>query len=318
MNSLPLSWSIVEDQNLESTSIINWRINWLAIKNLTSSDFEILTNEVIKSKKDTLIRGCNKRHKLELESNGFSSLHVGYEAILDLDENPFKKKSIIDLIKRGKKFGKVITLPYSQLNKSKLNHFQQLSSHGKEPQLKNLFQMEFNPNHKLNVFCDQNNEWQGAILVSKNSEIKLHTELLLRRKNAPIGIMETLVEYTFRQAKLNGYKYLSLGEVPFAKSSGMKRNFRISTFFRIGDLINFAYNHKGLYHFKNKFNPIWSEVYLCVSNKVNFKHILFLFFHSNLHKLLLYKLFQKLTANSFFFLFKKRKNVLLQLDFNKT
>jgi lysylphosphatidylglycerol synthetase-like protein (DUF2156 family) len=298
MNSLPLSWSVVDDKNLESTSIINWQINWLAIKNMTSTDFNFLANNIIKSKTDTLIRGCNKDHKIKLESNGYTSLHVGYEATLDLNENPFKKKSIIDLIRRGKKFGKVTRIPYSELNKSKLNRFQKLTSHGNEPQLKNLFQMEFNPSHFLNVFYDKNSDWLGAILISKNSEIKLHTELLLRKKNAPIGIMETLIEFTFQQAKREGYKYLSLGEVPFAKLSEIKMNFMDSTLFQMGDLINFAYNHKGLYHFKNKFNPKWSEVYLCVSNKVNFKHILFLLVHSNLHKLLLYKFFKKLSVSS--------------------
>ena len=291
MNSLPLSWSIVDDRNLDSTTIINWQIHWPAIKNLTSSGFNTFTNSLIESNKNTLIRGCNKNLKIKLEKKGFSSLHVGYEAILEVDGNPFNKKSIVDLIRRGKRYGKVFTLPYSEINKDKLNHFQHLSSHGREPQLQNLFQMEFTPNHLLNVFCDQNSNWQGAILISKNSESKLHTELLLRKKNAPIGVMETLVEYSFLQAKSNGYKFLSLGEVPFVKSSNTNRNFMSSLVFKMGDLLNFAYNHKGLYNFKNKFNPKWTEVYICGSKDIGIKHLFFLFINSNFHKLLFHKIF---------------------------
>lgn len=290
MNSLPLSWSVVDDSNLNSTTIIDWQIYWPAIKNLSFTGFNKFTNSIIESKKNTLIRGCNANLKLKLEKKGFSSLHIGYEAILETNKNPFNKKSIIDLIRRGKRFGKVITLPYSELNRVKLNHFQHLSSHGSEPQLQNLFQMEFTPNHILNVFCDQKKNWQGAILISKNSELKLHTELLLRKKNAPIGIMETLVEYSFLQTKSYGYKFLSLGEVPFAKLLNTNRVFMSSLLFKMGDLLNFAYNHKGLYNFKNKFNPKWTEVYICGTKTIGIKHLFFLFVNSNFHKLLAHKI----------------------------
>ena len=309
MNSLPLSWSIVTDKDSGTNLITNWKIHWPAIKNLSNTDFNVFADDFIDSENDTLIRGCNKSLKLKLEKKGFSSLHVGYEAILDLTQNPFDKKSIVDLVKRGKRNGNVITLPYSELVKDKLHHFQQLCSHGSEPQLQNLFQMEFTPNHFLNVFCDHNSNWQGAILISKNSKIKLHTELLLRKKNAPVGVMETLVEYSFLQAKSSEYKFLSLGEVPFAKSFKRNNNFLSSIVFKMGGFLNFAYNHNGLYNFKNKFNPNWTEIYICASKKVGIKHLFFLFINSNFHKLLIHKIFHKFLSKIHFFSLIKKNNI---------
>lgn len=289
MNTLPLSWSICDTEYFTSTSIRNWKVDWLAIQNVYSP---LITKQLIKNDtgNEILIRGCNNVLKNELEHVGFSSLLVGYEAILDLKNNPFTKKSLKALVKRGERFGKVVKLPYSQINEQKLREFQNNSAHCSEPRLKNLFQMEFTPNNFLYVFIDKYSNWLGAVMLSKNSIQKLHTELLLRRENAPNGIMEALIAKVFYDAEINNYSYLSLGEVPFVKSVYDNGNFYSKVIYRIGKSLNFAYNYKGLYNFKNKFNPTWEKVYICSSNKVNFRHLFFIFVHSNFHKLVVYKL----------------------------
>ena len=319
MNSLPLSWSICDTQNLGSTSIKNWKVDWHAIKNISSADLSNYNLHSQESDNDTLIRGCNNIIKNELEHLGFSSLLIGYEAILDLKDNPFQKRSMRDLIRRGKRYGKVIKIPYSEINKNKLKELKKVSVHGTEPQLKNLFQMEFKSNNLLYVFVNSNNNWLGAILLSKNSVVKLHTELLLRKQNAPLGVMETLIENIFLEAKNNNFKYLSLGEVPYIKPVYQNGNIYSKLLYILGKYLSFAYNSEGLYNFKNKFNPTWSKVYICTSKKVSLKHLFFIVIHSNFHKLVLYKLIYGLKNRFYvFFPFKEKKKCTTQLDFNKT
>lgn len=308
MNTLPLSWSICDTENLTSTSIRNWKVDWLAIQNVSSP---FIAKQLIKNDngKETLIRGCNNVLKNELEHIGYSSLLVGYEAILDLRKNPLKRRSLKELVKRGKRFGKVIKVPYTPINSQKLRELQKDSSHSREPQLKNLFQMEFKSNNFLYVFIDNYNNWLGAIMLSKNSNLKLHTELLLRRHNAPNGIMEALVEKVSSDARNNNYSYLSLGEVPFIRSVYENGNLYSKVLYVIGKSLSFAYNYDGLYNFKNKFKPIWVKVYICSSHKVGFRHLFFIFIHSNFHKLAAYKLLYGLKNKLSVFFCKKKKKI---------
>ncbi len=289
MNSLPLSWSICETKNLTSASIENWKVDWIAIQNVSSP---FISKQLVKNHKgkETLIRGCSNVLKNELEDIGYSSLLVGYEAVLDLQENPFRKRSLKELINRGKRFGKVVKIPFSIKNQQKLKEFQKITSHCNEPQLKNLFQMEFTLNNFLYVFIDNYENWLGAIMLSKNSTQKLHAELLLRKQNAPNGIMEALVAKVFSDARNNNYSYFSLGEVPFIRSVYDNGNFYSKIIYVIGKSLSFAFYYDGLYNFKDKFNPIWEKVYICSSNKVGFRHLFFIFIHSNFHKLVAYKL----------------------------
>jgi len=130
----------------------------------------------------------------------------------------------------------------------------------------------------------------AAIQISTNSRYKYHTELLLRKKNAPVGVMEYLIYSVFGILKSTGYSEWSLGEVPFVINYETVKKYSKDYFVnKIGQLIQFAYNYKGLYNFKNKFNPRWDDLYICANPKVKLIYIAQFIFKSNLHKLIAFK-----------------------------
>ena len=85
-------------------------------------------------------------------------------------------------------------------------------------------------------------------------------------------------------------RYFSLGEVPFVFFENHKTLSKAKLISFGGRMIRFAYNYKGLYHFKNKFNPLWKIVYLGGYPKVKFRHLKLLFTKSRLQDLALYKI----------------------------
>lgn len=317
MDSLPLSWSITKNKKSNSKIIDKWNLRWHALNFSPSSDYRIYYDQISNHNYETIIRGCNSELEKKLSNYGFSSIQIGMEAVLKTSYDHFNKKSLKELVKRGQRHGIIEKIKYSEENKIKLNEFKNITSHSKEPQLKNLFQTEFSKDNFLYIFKNNNN-WLGAILISKNSKKKLHTELILRRPNAPIGIMEALIRHVFIESKNNGWKELSLGEVPFVidRNSFSLRSFAVKG---AGKIINFAYNHKGLYNFKNKFQPNWEKLYICTSSKFKLKHIFFILFYSNFHKLITYKMFSIIKKYSLK-LFYKKFSIFIpkQLDFNKT
>jgi glycosyltransferase 2 family protein len=319
MNSLPLSWSIINTDSDNSTIINKWNIKWLALQNLPTAKLSFQFKKEFESNSETIIRGCNSNLTEDLTNYGYSSIQIGMEAVLDTDKNHFEKKSLRELIRRGKRHGKIVNLPFSKQNISRLKEFQKLSSHSKEPQLKNLFQSEFNKQNILYVFEDNDKNWLGAILVSRNTPDKLHTELILRKTESPIGIMEALVQHVFYEAKANNIKQLSLGEVPFSYDNLGFDNAKSFFVIKIGRLLKFAYNYKGLYNFKNKFQPKWEQLFICTSSKTSLKHLFFLAINSNFHKLIFHKLLHSIKKNYASRLINRVHIFILKpLDFNKT
>jgi hypothetical protein len=299
MQSLPLSWALTPNNNFanEIPKLSFNNLVWVPYRTLETKAhfYNFISQQTLQSSNDLIIRGCNKYHVEELSKRGFSSTKIGIEAILETSKNHFEKKSLTSLVKRGLRNGKVKQLTYSYEISKQFNEFKKQSVHSHKPQLQNLFQTNFTSNNLLYIFESKQNEWLGAILLSVNSKEKLHTELILRKPNAPVGIIEALVYTIFFDAKNNGFKKVSLGEVPFITKEKTKiKNYRVYIVVKLGTLFRFAYNYKGLYNFKNKFNPNWEFVYISVKPKLKLKHFAFLFVQSNLHKLVLFQLKEKL------------------------
>jgi len=317
MQSLPLSWALRPSKKYsnEHSEYIFRNMVWVPFRTLeTRAHFYNFI--AMQSYDNLIIRGCNKYHAKELTKCGFASAKIGMEAILETKQNHFKKKSLIALVKRGLRNGYVKQFPYSLETLKMFNNLKLSSVHSHKPQLQNLFQTNFTPNNLLYAFVSNQNEWLGAILLSVNSNVKLHTELILRKSNAPSGVIEAIIKQIFDDAKTKNIKELSLGEVPFVlKDNNKTDNFKIFLAVKLGSLFKFAYNYKGLYNFKNKFNPRWEFVYLSVKPKLKIKHLVFLFLQSNLHNLILYQTKEiiknklKTILNKTFFLFRL-------LDFN--
>ena len=295
LNQLPLSW-IYSTKNIVSNQIkLGFSTYWIyscKISNLSSVS-ELLNKFSKKPKTNFIIRGCNQDISKYLAQFKFSSLIIGKEAVIDLDKNPFSKKSLRELVKRGLKYGTVEEIKYSTSSISILEELKSHSAHSKEPQLKYLFIDKFIPETRLFAFIDSEGIWQGAILISSNSPSKIQTELLLRRKSATNGTMEALIHFIYHALRKENFADWSLGEVPFIVNRESLR-FLSKPYIanRIGRMLKYAYNYEGLYFFKNKFAARWENIYLCAKPTVKLRHIIMLSIRSNLLSLTLQKLFR--------------------------
>jgi glycosyltransferase 2 family protein len=267
------------------------KIKWLTFARVPYS-YELkkfLKENIYPFSEGMLIDGCNYGVASELLENGYEILKTGQEAILKLRYNHFKKKSLKELIRRGFRGKHFEEIPFSVEIKERLRKFKLECAHGKEPQLKYLFNDEFEPFNRLFVIMDDNDVWYGAFMLSHKEKNYAQTELILRRKHAPVGVMEALIYSIFNRLKAEGYEYWSLGAVPFTVYED-KLFTKEGLINFVGRRLRFAYDYQGLYFFKNKFNPIWIDYYFCVKHKLRLSILLKVLIKTNLHKLILNKL----------------------------
>ena len=190
--------------------------------------------------------------------------------------NPFKYMRRSDLARRGGRWGRVMEVPPTEANRRLLAQLAQSSVHGAKPQLQYAFRTQLDETTRGFVFVTPDNEWLAAITLSLMKPNYWHTELLLRRKNAPVGIMEALVTEVIGRLSENGGEEemcWSLGMVPFLSvedpllEQSCKNAFslpcRSELMLRVGRLLNFGFNYEGLFRFKDKFLPEWRPLYLC-------------------------------------------------------
>ena len=293
MSTLPLSWINSTKNTFVNYIKLGFSTFWIyscSISNI-STIANILKNLSKKPNANFVIRGCNKKISKYLYQNNFDSIIIGKEAIIELGQDPFIKKSLKELVKRGLKNGIIKEIDNSTKSVKKLEEIKSNSAHSNEPQLKYLFLDEFIPETRVFAFINKMNIWQGAILISLNSPQKVQTELLLRRISAPNGMMEALINYIYNILKKEGFKEWSLGEVPFIVDPNdlmfLSKPYILN---KIGKALKYAYNYEGLYYFKNKFATRWENIYLCARPTVKFRHIFMLSAKSRLLSLTLYKL----------------------------
>lgn len=240
------------------------------------------------------VTSCSEVFASYFKKYNFQSIRIAKEAILFLNEDHFKSKSLKELVRRGKKRGKTKEINFSIDNQEKVEEFKKSCTHGSEPQLKYLFSDKFKSSNRLFVFShtnedlNDNEKWLGAITISIfNKEVFTH--LILRRKKSPVGIMEALIFDIFNKLKEENYFSWSLGDVPFVIYDGKfpSKEFMINF---LGRRFKYAYNYPGLYNFKNKFHPVWRDSYFCSKPKIGFKELLMFSNESHFSKLILYKL----------------------------
>lgn len=172
--------------------------------------------------KNLLIRGCNQRVVRLLKKFGFQSFYIGQEAVLHLSQNPFEKKSLAALVRRGLRHGRVIEIPFSLKNKHRIEQLKSESPYGNHPQLENLYRTELEPEMRGFVFMNAQQEWLAAITISQVHSQKMHTELLVKKEKTPVGIMEALVHHIHKTLRKGLVTDWSLGEVPFVDDGNKK------------------------------------------------------------------------------------------------
>jgi len=292
-NDLPLSWERVNctQPHFLTIPLRKNKTNWFSLAEIPESwDFKPALKEMkIISPGGIVIRGCSKEISNFVCAHQFQCIQIAVEAVLNLHGNHFNKKSLRLLIKRGLRHGSVREIEYNKENHDKILSLKQQSPHGSKPQLRYLFRTEFEANTRCFVFETLSKSWLAAITISKINFEKYQTEMLVRVFNAPVGIMEALIHSIFRQLQEEKYRYWSLGEVPF---TGINSQHGVSIKEKIikygAPLFTYAYNYKTLYTFKNKFNPVWQEIYLCGYPSITYRTLWNIFIKSNFLKLILF------------------------------
>jgi lysylphosphatidylglycerol synthetase-like protein (DUF2156 family) len=289
---IPSTFSIHAKEEVSYSLVsLSKNIEWLTnVKIPVKLDFGSLVSELmLKHAKNYFIAGCNYNNFRFLKKRGYEGIRIGCEAILNLKGDHFKKRSLRELVRRGMKRGSTVEIKHSREAARKLQEFGKFTRHGSEPQLKYLFNTAFEENNRLFVFRNPEGEWLGALLISEKSDKWVQSEAILCRNKAQPGIMEALIHEISRILRDERYEYWSLGAVPFiiynSRFLSKEQIINVS-----GRLMKFAYNYKGLYHFKNKFNPIWVDYYFVIRPSFNPAALLEILIKSNLLKLAIYKL----------------------------
>ena len=110
----------------------------------------------------------------------------------------------------------------------------------------------------------------GRILAFANlwttaNKEELSMDLMRYEPDSPNGVMEFTMVALMLWGRDQGYKWFNLGMAPL---SGLKRQSNTPLWNKIGNTIfhfgNEFYNFEGLYHYKNKFEPVWQPKYLVV------------------------------------------------------
>ncbi len=266
-------------------------VKWLThVKIPFKIDFESVVSELIlQHAKNYFIVGCNYGNYKYLNERGYQGIRMGKEAILDLHLNHFKKRSLKELIRRGRKNGTVVEVPWSEKAAEELQEFRKYTRHGREPQLQYLFSTRFEECNRLFVLKRPDGLWLGAMLLSYKSSNYLQTEAMLTRRREPNGTMEALIFEIFKTLKGEGYNYWTLGAVPFIiyDSAFLSKEYIINV---TGRFMKFAYNYKGLFNFKNKFDPVWADYYICIRPHFSPGAMMGILYQSNLLKLGFHKL----------------------------
>ncbi len=290
---LPLSWQI--DFTYQSILKKNFRNNfiWLITGKVASLKVIITFFDNFEKQK-YLIRGCSFEHLSLFENRIPFSFFTGNEAILKTSFPHFEKKSLQELVKRGSKKVNFIEIPFDENVHKEFLIFLTQTRHSSKPQLQNLFLTNLEKSQRIFIAIDKNKNWQGLISITQNGKNKFHAELLHKSKNAPQGTIEFLIKSIFDKLKNEGIEEFSLGEVPFYNVQNHKLSSLEKLFFIVGRTINFAYNSKGLYNFKKKFNPFWEETYIFTNKKLNMIDLWYLMKCTNLLSLIKFQITRKI------------------------
>ena len=218
-----------------------------------------------------VLQSCGLPLRDYLIRQGCQVAAMGAEAVLDL---PWRgKRSVRELARRGRRHGVVREIEFSPLHQNKLAHLIGDAPSRQGAQLQHTERAGFDAGTRCFIFETVEKKWLGAITLSTVAPNYVHTELLLRHQEAPVGIMEGMISAIAQQLAQEGVRQLSLGNVtplPAAESETIFAAHRhpnelwtrSQLSFRLGRALNFAYNAEGLWRFKNK-------LYLCASPRLS-------------------------------------------------
>lgn len=300
MNTLPLSWcrKDAEYSTYHTVKLPLSAMTWISTAEIPFAySAEDLYSDISRNYEDFIVRGLGYGTAKYFQEKGADVLNTGIEAVIALDKSVPVKQSVLELAKRGYRHGYFIEVTYTKENEKKLRQLISESSHGKEPNLNYLYRQGFDKSLRCFVLKTPKNQWLGALTISLLDESYAHTESILRRSGAPVGVMEALFVSVMDTLKNEGYEYFSLGEVPFIlgeNNKQLRERYLIHRIYKNIPLLSRTFNYNGLYNFKNKFGPIWFPKYLAAKPGISVPLMIDLYFKSSFHDLTVFKLLKSL------------------------
>lgn len=274
INSIPLSWyrSRKSYIDLRSVPLPLSDLDWVYTGAVPfGSSFEEIYEEMVsRFKNGFLVRGCSPEIAGFLEKDGCEAVATGSEAVISIDGwRP--GASLRELARRGLRHGGISEIPFSSCNLERLDALRSRSPHGSKPFLKYLFRTGLDDDMRCFVHSGSEGGWLGAVTVSRTAYASAHVEMMLRSRATPAGVMEALFLHVIRALGRDGYRELSLGEVPFVLSGEAEKSLKEKFLFGSGHFLRFAYDYENLFRFKDKFGPAWRPVYMCGGRAVSLR-----------------------------------------------
>lgn len=268
--SLPSSWLSIDgsEPQYHEVKLPISRHTWLPFADVPHSyDHVALYNDLKNAYPEGfVIRGCPPEISELFHALQHDTCRIGVDAVIDLsDRSHFDGKKVLAALKRGWRHGSVEEIT---LNKDHADRFQLLlseSPHADKPPLKHLFRNDPLNASRCFVFRSFSGNWLACLTLIRQTTNAYRTELMIRSRHAPGDIMECLITGAAEILRSEGAAELSLGEVPFMLHEDDDRPLSIieRLLFSAAPLFRHAYDYRGLYHFKNKFHPVWRTMRLC-------------------------------------------------------
>ncbi len=272
---LPLSWARadVPGPRLRTMPLPFSRRVWVPCADIppTWSFPRIFQDYLRPLPKGFVLQGCQENLARYITEQGGVATLTGIEGVLPLDG--VDKPSLRELARRGRRWGEVVALDPTPEHRKAMRALWQATVHGSKPQLQCAFRTDFDAMVRGFALVAPSGLWLSAMTLSLMKPGYWHTELLLRRKDAPVGVMEALILGVKAHLRGEGHGWLSLGTVPFMSIADplhpracrppWRATCQGRVIMRLGRWLRFSYDYQGLYRFKQKFQPIWRPLYLC-------------------------------------------------------
>jgi len=309
IESLPLSWCrhCMATPTYRRHLLPVSQMSWISFGTLPPSySFERVYSEFLSKRKEGfLLRGCSAEIAMFLAKRGCEVVHTGAEAVLELSNAHLEKNSLQKLLKQVRKHGHAAEVGLNANTRKQLNAFQKECRHGEKPQLAHLFRAFPYDACRCFVFQSPQGKWLAAMTVSQQSAKKWQTELLLKHRDSPVGVMEALIEAVFLILRKEGFLQWSLSEVPFyhvLQRAPEKLSAKELAMRSIGEMWKSAYNFDGLFRFKDKFDPVWQPIFLCAYPQLSVLSLAEIAFQTGYADLVLHETLQKFPLNPLGFL----------------
>lgn len=217
---------------------------------------------------------------------GFSALRIGHEAIVDVREFSLagkSRKNLRNRVNRLEQEGYVARLHPAPLDTKLLHELRDVSDewlhmmHGSEKRFSlGWFDDDYiRACPAMVVHASDGSAVAFANIVSEYQLPEATIDLMRHRPDAPASVMDFLFVRLFEWSKAEGYETFNLGLAALAGVGDEPQDPALEKVLRlVYEHANAFYGFKGLYAYKDKFDPRWEPRYLIYPDAASLPNIL--------------------------------------------